>query len=276
LSLWTDLLGGEVRFAETAQGRVRYLAAGEGDAVVLLHGRGGHLETFARNLGPLSKSYRVTAIDLAGHGLSDPIAPPYTIERLAAHMRGAFSALLLTKPHVVGQSLGAWVAAHMALEDARFCDRLVLIEPAGLMAEEERLANPKIAEAYKKGGEAFETPTREAVAKRMGGLVADPASIDDELLDIRTALYQPEAARAVHKAVRNADNSAFLLTPERLRGLEPKTLFIRGAQSNTPESVTAAAVAACRDAKLAVVPGKQWPQFESPDTVNSIIKEFIG
>jgi len=270
------MLGGEVRFVETAQGRVRVVTLGNGPDLVLLHGRGGHLETFARNIAPLSQSYRVIALDLAGHGLSAPIDPPYTIDRLAEHTYAAFAALRLSRPHIVGQSLGAWVAAHLAIEDSRTCERLVLIEPAGLMAEEERLANPKIAEAYKKGGEAFEKPTREAVAKRLTGLLADPNSISDELLDIRTALYQPETARAVHKAVRNADNSPFLLTPQRLRALEPKTLFVRGAQSNTPENVVSAAVAACRDAAMAVTPGKQWPQFESPDTVNTIIKEFIG
>lgn len=276
MSLWTDLLGGEVRFADTPHGRIRYVAAGQGQLLVLLHGRGGHLETFARNIGALAKRYRVVAIDLAGHGLSAPMEPPYTIDRLATHLSCAFEALNLSRPNVVGQSLGGWVAAHMAIEDPRCCNSLVLIEPAGLIAEEERLADPKIADAYQKGGEAFELPTREAVAKRLSGLLADASDIDDELLSVRTALYQPEAARAVHKSVRSADNGPFVLTPERLRGLAPKTLFIRGAYSNTPETVTATAVAACRDATLAVVPGKQWPQFESPDEVNSIINEFIG
>src|SRR5437868_927644 len=79
---------------------------------------------------------------------------------------------------------------------------LVLVGPAGLQSERERLADPKVAAAYVRGGKAFEEPSADAVRDRLRGLFADPAGIDDELVAIRQKLYAPAGARAVHQAVR--------------------------------------------------------------------------
>lgn len=276
MSLWTQMLGGEVGFVQAGGLRTRYVRLGRGEPLLLLHGRGGHLETFARNIGPLSASFTVHAMDLAGHGLTAPFDGDYTIDRLAAHVADAMAALGLDRAHVVGQSLGGWAATWLALtQPARF-DRLVLIEPAGLQAEADRLADPKIAQAYKAGGEAFEKPTLEAVRKRLSGLLADPDSVDPEILATRLTLYQPDAARAVHLKVRQADNSPFLLTPERLSGLSMPTLFIRGEDGNTAAGIVAQAVAACPDARLATVEGaRQWPQYEQADRTNALIGDFL-
>ncbi|MFV3131096.1 alpha/beta fold hydrolase [Niveispirillum sp. KHB5.9] len=276
MSLWTQMLGGEVGFVQAGGLRTRYVRLGQGAPLLLLHGRGGHLETFARTIGPLSVRFTVYAIDLAGHGLTEGFDGDYTIDRLAAHVADTIKALGLDRPHVVGQSLGGWAAAWLALNRPELLERLVLIEPAGLQAEAERLADPKIAQAYKAGGEAFEKPTLEAVRKRLSGLLADPDSVDPEILATRLALYQPEAARAVHLKVRQADNGPFLLTPERLAGLSMPTLFIRGNDGNTDGQIVARAVSACPDAQLAVVEGaRQWPQYEQADRTNSLIGDFL-
>ncbi|WP_168221360.1 alpha/beta fold hydrolase [Actinomadura sp. WMMA1423] len=279
MSLWTDLLGAEIRHVTAAGVPTRVAGLGSGAPVVLLHGRGGHLETFARTLPALAGTgRRAIAFDLLGHGLTAPSpSGSYTVEELTGHALAVLDALGLDAVDLVGQSLGGWAAVLAALRAPERVRRLALIEPAGLQAETERLADPAVRRAYERGGRAYAEPTPDAVRTRLAGLLADPAGVDPELVQVRTELYRPEEARRVHRQVRAADNGPSLLTPQRLSALKAPTLFIRGEHGHTPAGVVEAAVSAVPHARLLTVPeAKQWPQYERPDLVNASLIDFLS
>ena len=69
-TLWDELLGAEVRYYDAAGVRTRSIQAGTGDAVIMLHGIGGHAEAFARNVVPLGADFDARSIDYYGHGLT--------------------------------------------------------------------------------------------------------------------------------------------------------------------------------------------------------------
>jgi pimeloyl-ACP methyl ester carboxylesterase len=78
--------------------------------------------------------YRVIAVDLKGHGLSDkPLsAAEYTIESLVEHLHEILDALELERPLLVGHSMSGSLLYHFA---ARYRDRagaLGLLSPVGL------------------------------------------------------------------------------------------------------------------------------------------------
>jgi pimeloyl-ACP methyl ester carboxylesterase len=78
--------------------------------------------------------FRVIAVDLKGHGLSDkPIAgDEYTIDSLVEHLRDILDALELERPALAGHSLGGSLIYHFA---SRYRDRaqcLGLLSPVGL------------------------------------------------------------------------------------------------------------------------------------------------
>ncbi|WP_176611570.1 alpha/beta fold hydrolase [Actinomadura sp. WMMB 499] len=279
MSLWTDLLGAEIRHIDAAGVPTRVARLGSGPPVVLLHGRGGHLETFARNLPALAASgRRAIAFDLLGHGLTGrPEGARYTVEELTRHALSVLDALGLGRIDLVGQSLGGWTAALIASRAPDRVRSLALIEPAGLQTESDRLADATTRAAYERGGRAYAEPTPEAVRTRLAGLLADPDGVDPELVRVRTALYRPEDARRVHRLVRAADNDPSLLTPRRLAGLAMPVLFVRGQHGHTPRPVVEAARAAVPRARLLTVPeAKQWPQYERPELVNHALIDFLG
>ena len=74
-TFWLEMLGGEVRYYDAGGVRTRCLEAGSGPALVLLHGTGGHAESWIRNVLPLGAHFRVYAIDMVGHGFSDKPNP---------------------------------------------------------------------------------------------------------------------------------------------------------------------------------------------------------
>ncbi|MER5491662.1 alpha/beta fold hydrolase [Streptomyces sp. NPDC002490] len=279
MSLWTDLLGAQVEHVDADGTPTRAVSLGTGPAVLFLHGRGGHLESFARNLAAVAaQGRRAIAVDLLGHGLTGRSTEGrYTVRELTDHVRAVLDAFDLAEADLVGQSLGGWVAALTALEAPGRVRRLALIEPAGLQSEAERLSDDAVRAAYRRGGRAYEEPTADAVRARLGGLLADPTTVDEELVELRTRLYGPPAARDVHRRVRAADNTPWLLTEERLAHLSVPTLFLRGESGHTPPDVVEVAARAVPDAVTVTVPGaKQWPQFERPRQVNELLNRFLA
>ena len=61
----------EHRFVTVDGIRTHYVAAGEGEPLLLLHGLGASLMAWALNIEPLSQKFSVYAIDIPGHGDSE-------------------------------------------------------------------------------------------------------------------------------------------------------------------------------------------------------------
>ena len=102
-------------------------------AVVLLHGSGMDRTTWQlQNRWLAHHGYRVAAIDLPGHGSTD--GPPLeTIEEMGVWTAGLISHLGLGPAHLVGFSLGTYVALEAAAHDSSCAASLVLIGTAATM-----------------------------------------------------------------------------------------------------------------------------------------------
>lgn len=110
--------------------------AGIGAPLVFLHGLGGSQSTWQVVLGELVDSHRVVAVDLPGHGTSDRRGgADYTATGLASAVIEVIGLLELTRPILIGHSLGGAVAMRIAVDKPSFLTGLVLINSAGLGAE---------------------------------------------------------------------------------------------------------------------------------------------
>lgn len=96
-----------------AQRIAYYESPGRGPAVIFVHGNSFSGQTFRHQLeGPLGKEFRLVALDLPGHGQSDPAADPqstYTLSGYAGIVTGFAEALGLSEAFFVGWSLGGHV-----------------------------------------------------------------------------------------------------------------------------------------------------------------------
>jgi pimeloyl-ACP methyl ester carboxylesterase len=114
---------------------IHYYEAGQGPAVILLHGLGGDGTRWAANLGPLSQQFHVYALDEIGFGNSDKPLIEYQIETFSDFLRGFMEALSIPKATLVGNSLGGWIALDLAIRQPRLVERLVLVDAGGLSPE---------------------------------------------------------------------------------------------------------------------------------------------
>ena len=98
--------------------RIRYVEQGQGPAIVLMHGYTGTADRhFLANgvFANLAKDHRAIAIDLRGHGKSGKptVAGAYG-EEMARDVVRLLDHLKISRAHVLGYSLGGFIASRLA------------------------------------------------------------------------------------------------------------------------------------------------------------------
>lgn len=96
------------------KGKITFSDTGKGRVVVLLHGFLGSKEIWDSTIRNLSKSYRVIAIDLPGHGQSDCFGYVHTMDLLAKSVKAVMDSLRLKKYIIIGHSMGGYAGLAFA------------------------------------------------------------------------------------------------------------------------------------------------------------------
>lgn len=109
----------------------RSLRDGTGTPVIFIHGFGAELAAWRPFVEHLTISNQKTGLDLPGHGASSGSSVE-NFEDLVDAVAAALTAASHTRLHLVGHSLGAAVAASLAIRDGFDVKSLSLIAPAGL------------------------------------------------------------------------------------------------------------------------------------------------
>jgi 2-hydroxy-6-oxonona-2,4-dienedioate hydrolase len=111
---------------------IRYFEAGQGAAVILLHGMGGVKESWMGNFGALAAGYHVYAIDQIGFGHSDKPLLDYKIATFVDFLYAFMQTQNIGKATLVGNSFGGWIALDFAMQHPSIVEKLVLVDSAGL------------------------------------------------------------------------------------------------------------------------------------------------
>jgi pimeloyl-ACP methyl ester carboxylesterase len=125
-----------VNTIETRVGKVAYSDAGEGPAVVLLHAALHDRRDFDPIASRLRRDHRVIALDWPGHGESPAPEPDYrpTAASFADVLTDVVAALDLPSAAFIGNSVGGFAAARLAITDPQRVSRLVLVNSGGFIA----------------------------------------------------------------------------------------------------------------------------------------------
>jgi pimeloyl-ACP methyl ester carboxylesterase len=203
------------KFATADGYRTHYIEAGREDAdrLLLVHGGGNEIgmgNYRYPNIIPLSKRFRVFAIDELGHGQTDP---PRNVEDLANvrvradHVISFIETLKLAPINLAGQSQGGWIVTYITLTRPDLVKKLVLIDSGSTAGHPMELTDQPAGSKLEVDGievtvgsrelpyfkEVFEpgtmmpkeglTTTREGIRKYVGAFFYDKSMLTEELLD---------------------------------------------------------------------------------------------
>ncbi|MGH6841267.1 MAG: alpha/beta fold hydrolase [Methylocella sp.] len=109
--------------------RLRYIKAGEGPALVLLHTLRTQLDLFEKVVPELSKRFTVYALDYPGHGYSEIPPAKYDAAFFAGAVEGFLEALDLRDVTLAGVSIGGSISLILAARNNPRVSRVVAINP---------------------------------------------------------------------------------------------------------------------------------------------------
>jgi pimeloyl-ACP methyl ester carboxylesterase len=258
--------------------RTRYVQAGSATspALLLLHGTGGHWETFCANLGALSQHFNCYAVDMMGCGFTDKPDKPYEIKDYVAHLIAFMNEVGITSASLVGVSLGAWVGTRMALAFPDRVDRMILISPPGLLplraASASTIANRRASAA---------DPSWENISKVLSNLVYDKNALMDDMIAVRQRVYSlpgiqqimPRMLTLFDPDIRARNN----LSEQEWRSLRKPALVIAHVDSPDLYLETAEKIMDLLPMAQRVDMRKtsHWSHFEDPQTFNKLAIEFL-
>lgn len=107
--------------------RVAYRASGTGEPLVLVHGVGLQSAAWAPQTAALSRAYCVVALDLPGHGGSDPLPSKSRLEDFVAWCHDVLRALNLGAVNLAGHSMGALIAGGCAARHPDMVRRVAVL-----------------------------------------------------------------------------------------------------------------------------------------------------
>jgi pimeloyl-ACP methyl ester carboxylesterase len=291
-SIHVDLLGCETRFVDTGKYTTRCISApGKGEHVFLLHGGGGHAETYSRNLNRLAQVCQPHAIDFIWHGMSSrPVfsdGAPRSSENWLTQFTDQIIDLMdhmgIEKAVIEGESLGGWIAADMAINHPGRTSKIILNTSWGMHLDpafvEDRHAD--LDSLRTTSLNALMNPTPELLRKRLEWLMP-LGGVTDELVDLRQRLWSiPETRTALIEYYNRlfAPNIAeFYWNEDDFRKIVCPTLVL-WTDKNPIHGEDAA------DRLEAIIPGAKkyimrgcahWPQWEKPEEHDDVVSRFLA
>jgi pimeloyl-ACP methyl ester carboxylesterase len=134
------------------------IGSGEREPIVFVHGLGGQWQNWLENIPRAAQERRVIALDLPGFGLSPMPRDEITIPGYGRTVDALLERLGIGRVDIVGNSMGGFVAAEVAIQFPRRVDQLLLVSAAGItsadMAHQPILTLGRVATAVATYGAA--------------------------------------------------------------------------------------------------------------------------
>src|SRR5207247_541969 len=161
---------------------IRYIEAGAGPAVVLIHGFAASMYAWRHTIGPLAAAgYRVVAFDDRGFGFSARPATGYANADYVRLVVALLDSLHIPDAVLVGHSMGGEIAAEVALAHPERVRALALVDAAGLEVHWAFLL--RAARWRMIGSIASGVRSRGVTARVLRSMYADPAKVTESDVD---------------------------------------------------------------------------------------------
>ncbi len=256
--------------------KTNYLEAGKGDPVVLIHGSGPGVTSYANwrlVLPALAENFRVVAPDMVGFGFSErPANIQYGVQTWADQVVGLMDTLELPRAHLVGNSFGGAIALRIATQHPDRVGKLVLMGSMGVPFP--------ITEGLERVW-GYE-PSFENMRKVLDVFAYSRDLVNDELAEVRyRGSIQPgfqESFAAMFPAPRQRWVEAMCTPEDDIRRLPHRTLIVHGREDQViPVQTSLRLMELIDNADLSVFSHcGHWSMIERTADFNRSVSEFFS
>jgi len=256
--------------------KTNYLEAGKGDPVVLIHGSGPGVTSYANwrlVLPALAENFRVVAPDMVGFGFSErPANIEYGVQTWADQVVGLMDTLELPKAHLVGNSFGGAIALRIATQHPDRVGKLVLMGSMGVPFP--------ITEGLERVW-GYQ-PSFENMRKVLDVFAYSRDLVNDELAEVRyRGSIQPgfqESFAAMFPAPRQRWVEAMCTPEDDIRRLPHRTLIVHGREDQViPVQTSLRLMELIDNADLSVFSHcGHWSMIERTADFNRSVSEFFS
>ncbi|MBW2942121.1 alpha/beta fold hydrolase [Zhongshania aquimaris] len=150
------------------------------ETVIMIHGYSSEKTVWMRFASHFTDKYQVLILDLPGHGETafDPSLKYDTVSQ-AQRVVEAMDALGIKRAHIVGNSMGGFIAAQLALRHANRVQSAVLVDAAGVVAPQES----DMAKMLATGRNPFEIHNRDEFIEFYAMTMSQPPWLPRMILD---------------------------------------------------------------------------------------------
>jgi pimeloyl-ACP methyl ester carboxylesterase len=253
---------------DLSHGKASYFEGGAGHPVILLHGSGieqGGAD-FLPCFGTLGRDFKVLAPNLLGWPPTGTLTNIASFPYLVDFVREFQDALGIESSHIVGVSMGAWIAAILAYESPQRVDKLVITGNPGLLGS----PNNRMLD--------WHVPEKESVRKWLAQVTHVPgidgeALVEEKLRAIHTPGVPEAFAALMHHMGTTANRQRYAME-RRLAHIKAPTLHLWGRsdpnvdQAETWQKLTPGS-------QLKLVDAGHRLHVENPDLFSEAVAEFL-
>src|SRR3954447_14054011 len=113
-------------------GRVNVIELGSGPPMVFIHGLSGSWQNWLEQLPVFAREHRVVAMDLPGFGRSPMPGEKISIPGFGRLVGALLDELGVERAVGIGNSMGGFIGAEIAIQHPERVERLALVSAAGL------------------------------------------------------------------------------------------------------------------------------------------------
>lgn len=251
--------------------KINYVETGDATkpTIIFLHGLGGSVANWQMNTAAFAPNYRVIAIDQVGFGKSDKPNLKYRVATFVDFLDKFMSELKIEKASLVGNSMGGWVAAMMAIKYPNRVEKIVLADAAGIVPAS--FSNEQIYQ--------LNNSTRDEIRSNMKLIFANPLLQNNEALvdTFMTARVTAGDGGTINSIIESIKRKEDFLN-DRLGEIKKPTLIIWGKQDGLlPVADATAFNKGITGSELVIFDQcGHVPQFEKAADFNKAVLDFLG
>lgn len=247
---------------------VCYEVVGDGETLVFIHGLGSSIVDWEEQVEAFKDKFRVLRYDVRGHGQTDKPSGRYSIPLFAQDLAKLLDKLEINEAHIVGLSMGGWIAFQFAVDRPDRVKSLTIVN-----------SGPELVfKTWKKKKELWTRLIlfRLLNMKKIGKVLAPRIFIKPEQEEIRQKFIERWAKNHKPAYMAAFQGSVNWSVMDQIDKIKCPILVVAADEDYTPVSEKQEYAAKLPNAKLVVIEdSRHATPVERPSEFNSTVLSFL-